>query len=128
MATRADTGRHAPQEVDAYLAPLGAPQREALERLRALIHELAPGCTERVSYRIPIFRLGRDLVALSAHRAHLALHTLSPAVAALIAAEYGDVRVSGATIHFTPERPLPREVVSRVIEERRREIAGEGMP
>ena len=41
--------RQAPEEVDAYLADLPADFRGALERVRAIIRETVPACTERVS-------------------------------------------------------------------------------
>jgi uncharacterized protein YdhG (YjbR/CyaY superfamily) len=115
--------RNVPEEIDAYLLALPEDQRAALQRVREIVHELAPECTERVSYRIAMFRLRRDLVALSAHTQHVALHTLSPALAATIQEEIlrGElpvVIVSGATIHFTAESPLPREVVERVVRAR----------
>ena len=69
--------RHAPQEIDAYLEPLPDDVRSALERLRSIIRETAPECTERVSYGIPIFRLERDLVGLSAAKKHCSLHSMS---------------------------------------------------
>jgi uncharacterized protein YdhG (YjbR/CyaY superfamily) len=115
--------RNAPEEVDAYLAALPEDQRAALQRVRELIHAIAPACTERVSYRIPVFRLRRDLVALSAHTRHVSFHTLSPRLAEVIHAEFLAVTVSGATIQFTPGRPLPQEVLERVVRARM-EVAG----
>jgi uncharacterized protein YdhG (YjbR/CyaY superfamily) len=116
-----NTDRNAPEEVDAYLAALPEDQRAALQSLREIVHKMAPACTERVSYGIPMFRLKRDLVGLSAHKKHVALHTLGPALAATIKAEFPTVTVSGATIQFTPASPLPREVVERVLRARMEE-------
>ena len=110
--------RHAPEEVDAYLEALPQDVRSALERLRGIIRETAPECTERVSYGIPIFRLDRDLVGLSAAKDHCSLHTMSPSLMSAMAEELADVKVSGATIHFAPEDPLPRELVERIVQER----------
>lgn len=110
--------RNAPEEVDAYLAALPEDQRAALQRVREMFHAVAPEVTERVSYRIAMFRLQRDLTALSAHKNHVSLHTLSPALAEVIHAEFPDITVSGATIQFTPKRPLAQEVVERVVRAR----------
>jgi len=110
--------RHAPEEIDAYLEPLPEEVRSALERLRCIIRETAPGCTERVSYGIPIFRLQRDLVGISAHKNHCSLHSMSPPLMKAMAEELKGFQVSGATIHFSPEKPLPRELVEKVIRER----------
>jgi uncharacterized protein YdhG (YjbR/CyaY superfamily) len=119
---KADTSRHAPAEVDAYLTPLPDDVRSSLERVRSIIRETAPECTERVSYGIPIFRLRKDLVGMSAQKNHCALHSMSPPLMKAMAKELQGVKVSGATIHFTPENPLPRELIERIVRERMKEI------
>lgn len=116
--SKPNPSRHAPQEIDAYFAPLPANVRAALEQVRAIIREAAPNCTERVSYGIPIFRLRRDLVGLSAQDHHCSLHTMSPALVEALAGEMKDVEVSGATIHFSPEKPLPKALIQKIVRER----------
>jgi len=120
--SKTGAARHAPEEVDAYLAALPDDDRAGLERVRAIVKETAPGCTERVSYGIPIFRLGKDLVGMSARKSHCALHTMSPGLMNRMVDELGGVEVSGATIHFTRENPLSRELVEKVVRERMGEI------
>ena len=119
--SKADTSRHAPEEINAYLAALPDDIRSSLERVRSIIREIAPECTERVSYGIPIFRLRKDLVGISAQKNHCSLHSMSPSLMKAMAAELKGVKVSGATIHFTPENPLPKELVERIIRERMEE-------
>jgi uncharacterized protein YdhG (YjbR/CyaY superfamily) len=119
--SKAKTSRHAPQEIDAYLEALPDDVRSALEQLRDIIREVAPDCTERVSYGIPIFRLKKDLVGLSAQKNHCSLHSMSPPLMKAMAEELKDVKVSGATIHFTSEKPLPQELVEKIVRERMQE-------
>lgn len=117
MATQ-KASRHAPHEIDSYLAALPAPERDALAAVRRRIHALVPEGTERVSYGIPIFRLRRDLLGLSVARDHCALHTMSPPLAERIGERFPKARVSGATVHFTPDDPLPEGLLAWVIAER----------
>ena len=119
---KADTSRHATEEIDAYLEPLPDAIRSALERVRSIVRDIAPECTERVSYKIPIFRLRKDLVGISAQKNHCALHSMSPSLMKAMAAELKDVKVSGATIHFTPENPLSGELIETIVRERMNEI------
>ena len=119
---KADASRHAPEEIDAYLAALPDDIRSSLERVRDIVRATAPQCTERVSYKIPIFRLRKDLVGMSAHKNHCSLHTMSPPLMEALAEELRGVKASGATIHFTPESPLPKEVVERIVRERMKEV------
>lgn len=122
MASNPKPGRHAPDEIDAYLAGQPDDVRAALERVRAIIRAAAPDCTERVSYQIPIFRVGRDLVGLSAQTNHCALHTMSPRLMQTLADELQGVTVSGATIHFTPDDPLPQALIETVLRARLQEL------
>jgi uncharacterized protein YdhG (YjbR/CyaY superfamily) len=116
--------RHAPEEINAYLADLPDEVRSSLERVRGIVRAVAPECTERVSYGIPIFRLGKYLVGLSAQKDHCSLHSMSPQLMKAMAEELkGEgVKVSGATVHFTPKDPLPRELVERIVRERIKEL------
>ena len=119
---QSDASRHAPEEIDAYLAALPDRVRSSLEQVRAIIREAAPDCTERVSYKIPVFRLRRDLMGISASKNHCSLHTMSPPLVKAMAEELAGVKVSGATIHFTPENPLPKELIRQIAEERIKEL------
>lgn len=121
MASKPKPSRHAPEEIDAYLAGLPRDTRAALERVRSIIRAAVPDCTERVSYQIPIFRLQRDLVGISAQKNHCALHTMSPLLMPTLADDLQEVKVSGATLHFTPENPLPEELIEKVVAARRAE-------
>lgn len=118
--------RHAPEEVDDYLAAQAPGPRAALEQLRAIIRTAAPDCTERVSYRIPIFRLGKDFVALSVAKNHCALHTMSKAIPVAMKDELraGSIGTSGTTLHLDPGGDLPVSLVERVVRARLAELEG----
>lgn len=114
--------RHAPEEIDAYLKELPELQRTALQTLRTFIKTLFPEATERVSYGIPIFRLEKDLVGISAQKNHCAIHTMSPALASKLKPELIGFKVSGATVHFQPEKPIPENLVTLIVKSREAEL------
>lgn len=114
--------RHAPEEIDAYLKELPELQRTALQTLRTFIKTLFPEATERVSYGIPIFRLEKDLVGISAQKNHCAIHTMSPALAAKLKPELIGFKVSGATVQFQPEKPIPENLVTLIVKSREAEL------
>jgi len=119
-----DPRRHAPSEVDEYLAAQEPEFRATLEQLRSAIHAVAPDCTERVSYRIPIFRLRTDFVAISATKHHCALHTMSKAVPVAMkdALQAAGIGTSGTTLHFQPSIEVPASLVESVLHRRRAEV------
>lgn len=120
--------KHDPDAVDAYLAGLPDDRRRALEELRQLVKATVPGVQERISYGTSvIFARKRDLVGFVAQEKHLAFFTMSPELARAMQDEIEKThRVSGATIHFSPEGPLPASLVKRILQARLREESERG--
>ena len=109
--------RHAPQEIDEYLAAQAPEFRATLAQLRAIINAVAPDCTERVNYKIPIFRLKADFVAMSAAKRHCALHTISYAIPVALKDQLkaAGIRTSGATFHLKPGVDLPVPLLEKAL-------------
>ena len=114
-----------PQGVDAYLATLPKAERESLARLRTLIKDTIPQVEERVSYGTTVmFSLGRDLVGFVSQPKHLSFFTASPKLTQAMKDEITKTHeVSGATIHFSPQHPLPAALVKKILRARVRENA-----
>jgi uncharacterized protein YdhG (YjbR/CyaY superfamily) len=112
-----------PAAVDEYLASVPPDRREVLERLRQLIKSTVPGVRERISYGTSvIFALDGDLVGFVAQPKHLSFFTMSPNLARAMMPEIKQThQVSGATIHFSPENPLPESLVKKILAARIRE-------
>lgn len=118
--------KHDPGAVDAYLASLPTAERETLERLRRLIQGLIPGADERISYGTTvIFSQPLDIVGFVSHPKHLSFFTMSPALATEMKDEISKThKLSGATIHFSPDNPLPPKLVEKIVKARVKEIRG----
>jgi uncharacterized protein YdhG (YjbR/CyaY superfamily) len=111
------------KSVDAYLKLVPEDMRVALQKLRKIIKAAAPETTEVVSYRIPIFKYqGRPLVGFGATKNHCSFFVMSSSMIPKQArARDGELKgydVSGATIHFTPEKPLPATLVTKLVKAR----------
>ncbi|SRR6266581_6748316 len=111
------------ESVDSYLSALPEEVRAALEKLRKIIKAAAPDTTEVISYRIPVFKLhGHPLVGFGAANKHCSFFTMSssmiPKLARMRARELKGHDVSGATTHFTPDKPLPAALVTEIVKER----------
>lgn len=110
-------------EVDAYLETVPDDARALLNELRATVHALAPDATERISYGVPAFFRDGALVSYASQPRHCSLYVQSPEPVKRLAALLAGVEVSGATIHFTPTAPLPRQILELVVRERLAENA-----
>jgi uncharacterized protein YdhG (YjbR/CyaY superfamily) len=109
--------------VDEYLAAQPDRARRVLERVRRIIHKTVPGLEETISYGIPTFKLGDEVVAHIAGWKHF--YSFYPANARL-AAEFGDELApylgAKSTLRFPLSDPVPRRLIERVAAFRAREV------
>lgn len=104
--------------VDEYLAGVPDDKRVALERLRAQIRAAVPDATESISYGRPTFKLnGHWFMAFGVAKNHCSFYAGAAPLEAL-AAELAGYRLWKGTINFPADRPVPAELVARLIEVR----------
>jgi uncharacterized protein YdhG (YjbR/CyaY superfamily) len=104
--------------IDEYLAGVPDDKRAALERLRQQIRAAVPDATETISYGLPTFKLdGRWFVAFGVAKKHCSFYAGGAPLEAL-ADELRDYRLWKGTINFPADRPLPAELVTKLIEVR----------
>jgi uncharacterized protein YdhG (YjbR/CyaY superfamily) len=103
-----------------YLADEDQASEVLLLALRSLIKETVPGVEERISYGTTVmFALGRDLVGFVSQPKHLSFFTASPELARAMKEQISKTHtVSGATIHFSPDNPLPAGLVKKILSAR----------
>ena len=100
--------------VEAYLANAREEHRPALQALRATIAAAAPDALEGVSYGIPGFKYrGKGLAWYADFKAHCSF--FPGGIAQNYAAELAGFRLSKGTIQFTPDHPIPADLVTRIV-------------
>ena len=105
--------------VEEFLATVPPDKRAALEDLREVIRGAAPGATELINYGVPMFRLdGKNLVSYAAAKDHCSFYVQSPAVMEAHAAELAGFKTSKGTVNFTPDKPIPAELVTKLVKAR----------
>ena len=108
-----------PINVDDYLAALPDDQRAALEKLRKTIKAAMPEATETISYQMPTFKLrGRFLVSYAAFKNHCSLFPATDEMFEAFGEELKPFFSGKGTIRFTTERPLPSELVEKIVRAR----------
>lgn len=109
--------------MDDYLDGLPPEQSAALARVRAVVGEVAPDAEEGVSYGMPAFLYGgRPLLGFRAAKSHLSVFPFSPAAIEAVADRLGGFDRSKGTIRFSPESPLPDDVLADLVRARKQEI------
>lgn len=116
------TERSQATTIDEYIAEFPAETRAVLEELRALIHELAPGAVETISYAIPTFDLGGvHLVHFAGYAHHIGLYP-TPSGMTAFAEDLAPYHSGKGSARFPLDRPLPRELITRIVEFRVAEV------
>jgi uncharacterized protein YdhG (YjbR/CyaY superfamily) len=108
-------------DVDAYLAALPKMQRVTLEKLRKTIRAAAPEAQEVISYRMPAYKYRGPLVFFAAFKNHLSLYGVSRSTVESFRGELEPFEISGTTIHFSTDKPLPPALVKKLVKARMKE-------
>lgn len=110
--------------VDAYMAGLPDDRRAAMEQLRETIRTAAPDATEAISYNMPAFRLdGRFFVSYEAFKRHYSLFPWTDEMVQELGDEVKPYAVGKGTLRFPASEPIPLDLVTRIIQIRKREFA-----
>jgi uncharacterized protein YdhG (YjbR/CyaY superfamily) len=104
--------------VETYFASMPERMREALLDLRKTIRAAAPEATEVMSYGVPTFKYQGSLVSMGAAKNHCAFYVMSPAVMEAHSEELKAYDTSKGTIRFSPDDPLPDELVTKLVKAR----------
>jgi uncharacterized protein YdhG (YjbR/CyaY superfamily) len=104
--------------IDEYLAALPADKRAALEALRQIIREAAPQAEECISYQLPAFRSNGMLVGFGATANHCAFYLMSGSTVEAHQDELRQYDTSKGTIRFQADKPLPAELVRKLLKAR----------
>jgi len=108
-----------PQTIDEYLATAKPDQRRTLTKLRKTIRAVAPKAEECISYGIPAFRLnGSSLVFFGAWANHCSFYPGSSTTLKQFRADLKDFQITKGTIRFSPDNPLPRALVKKLVKAR----------
>lgn len=110
--------------IDEYLAAVSGERRTALDKLRATIRSIVPEADECISYRIPAFRLGANVVAgFCARKKGCSYFPFSGSTLARLGARLSGYEMTKSALHFSPEKPLPASLVRALLKARIAETA-----
>ncbi len=99
-----------PQTIDEYIAAQKETIRPRLERMRSIIHEAVPDAEEKISWSMPTFWKGKNLIHFACFRKHIGLYPGDEAIAAF-AEKLADFDVSKGTIRLPHDRDLPEKLI-----------------
>ncbi|MBU4214706.1 MAG: DUF1801 domain-containing protein [Actinobacteria bacterium] len=96
-----------------------------MEHVLAVARRLVPDAVDGVSYGVPALIVdGKPLIGVSRSARHLSVVPYSPSALDTVRTELTDYSVSKGLVRFTPDRPVPDQVLSRLVQARLAEIRG----
>lgn len=99
---------------------MSEPDRACLQRVVEIARGIVPDAEEG---RMPALKLdGKPLIGVVAAARHLSIFPFSPAVVDAVAPKLEGHSLSKGTVRFTPDHPIPDDVVEEMVRLRRAEI------
>ena len=102
-----------PNTIDAYIAAQPEAVQPRLREVRALLRAALPGAEERISWSMPTYWRGRNLIHFAASKKHLGLYPGDEATT-VFAGALADFDVSKGTIRIPWDRELPSELIREI--------------
>ncbi len=103
------------RSVDEYISRYPTEVAKALRSLRKTIKSAAPKAEERISYQMPAYKYHGWLVYFAGFKNHCSFFVASLALMKRMRKELEPYHPRGATVHFTPENPLPASLVKKIV-------------
>jgi uncharacterized protein YdhG (YjbR/CyaY superfamily) len=101
--------------IDEFIASYPAATQKLLKQLRATIHKAHKGFEEAMAYGIPTFRLSkRNVVHFSGYEKHIGLYPGAAGIEKFLP-ELKGYNTSKGTVQFPIDKPLPTELISRMV-------------
>ena len=91
-----------------------------MKKIRETIRKAAPEAKEKISYQIPTFKLGGNLVHFAAFTKHISFFPTSSGIAKY-KKELEEYETSKGTDQFPLDKPIPYNIITRITKFRARE-------
>ena len=103
-----------PTTIDEYIAQFPEDVQQILVKIRAVIKESAPEAVEKISYQMPAFFLNGGLVWFAVWKRHIGFYPKTSAMEANIE-ELSAYQGSKGSVHFPLDKPMPYELISKIV-------------
>lgn len=112
-----------PKTIDEYLAGFPPETQAILAKIRAIIHEEAPGVEEAIAYGIPTFRLQSNLVHFAGYQKHIGFYP-TPAGIEAFNRQISAYKHAKGSVQFPLDQPMPYDLIRAMVRFRVRQSQG----
>ena len=103
----------APETVDEYISRQPKEIQPILCKTRGVLQEALPDCREQISYSMPTYWKGRNVIHFAAQKAHLGIYPGPDAIEAF-ADRLQDYKTSKGAIRFPYRKEIPYELIAEI--------------
>jgi uncharacterized protein YdhG (YjbR/CyaY superfamily) len=111
------------ETIDEYISSYPENAQKTLRKFRQTIRESAPQAQEVISYKIPTFKLNGYLVHFGAFKDHIGFFPTSSGVSAF-KKQLHKYKTAAGTIQFPYDKPIPYDLVRKIVKYRVKENSG----
>lgn len=105
--------RYTAKSTEDYIARQPKEMQGILNRIRETIRKAAPEAEEVISYQMPTFKMGRNLIHFAAFTNHVSIFPGSEGVA-YFEKELARYKTSKGTVQFRLDEPIPYGLIGRI--------------
>ena len=99
--------------IDEYIAVQDEAVQPRLNAIRETIRSAIPDATEKISYQMPTYWKGRNIIHFAAFKNHIGLYPGGEAPV-VFADRLKDYKTSKGTIQFPLDKELPLELIAEI--------------
>ena len=102
-----------PQNIDEYIALYDDDVKAKLNEIRLIIKSAIPMADEIISWSMPTYHKGRNIIHFAASKKHIGLYPGEEAILQF-KEELGDYDVSKGTIRLPYDKKLPKALITKI--------------
>jgi len=111
--------------VDEYISTFPANTKKILQQVRKTIKAAAPQAEDVISYNMPASKLNGILVYYAAYEKHLGFYPTDSGIRAF-EDQLGDYKYSKGAIQFPIDKPMPVDLITKIVKFRVKEVQEKG--
>ena len=109
------------RDINEYISWFPPEVQQVLEEVRATIHKAAPDATEAISYAMPTFKLGGNLVHFAAFKNHIGFYPAPTGIEAF-QQDLAPYKTGRGSIQFPLNQPMPVKLIAKMVKWRVAEV------
>jgi len=99
--------------IDDYIAGQAEEVRPILQKIRKTIKSAAPDAVEKLSWQMPTFWQGKNIIQFAAHKKHIGLYP-GPSAVARFAERLAGYKTSKGAIQLPLDKPMDYDLISDI--------------